>query len=277
MRDMLRGWMLAALFGLCAGACAFAAQPLQLDVAKDQPVQLGNVGLAWIDETGQASPEVVADGAGINWAPTHEGAIYRIAPGKTLWVRFTVIVPGTERWYLQIPYPAVDKVTLYGLEGTGGWGQEAGDTIAVGDWPVPHRFPLLPLSPGPQQYLVRIQNTHSFAAPLEFVSDAYLLRDAQQSSVILGIYFGLAGLAILLAMMSAVSLRDRSYALYAVSVVFMALTQASLTGIAGLNLWPDAPWWNDFSAIALPVVGVGSLQWFFSEVVSMGVGSRPRH
>jgi GGDEF domain-containing protein len=278
MRKLLRSWLAAALLGLCAATCAFAApQPLQLDVAKDQPVELGDAGLAWIDETGQASPEVVADGTGIQWAPTHENAIYRIAPGKTLWVKFTVIVPGTERWYLQIPYPAVDKVTLYGLEGTGGWGQEAGDTIAVGDWPVPHRFPLLPLAPGPQQYLVRIQNTHSFSAPLEFVSDAYLLRDAQQSSVVLGIYFGLAGLAIVLAIMSAVSLRDRSYALYAVSVFFMALTQASLTGIAGLDLWPNSPWWNDFSVLALPVLGVGSLQWFFSEVVSMRERSLPLH
>ncbi|MEJ6024193.1 sensor domain-containing diguanylate cyclase [Ramlibacter sp. PS4R-6] len=278
MRKMLRAWAIAALLGLGACACAFAAhQPLQLDVAKDQPVPLAEAGTAWIDESGQASPEMVADGTGITWSPMAQGGVYRIAPGKTLWVRFTVIVPGTERWYLQIPYPAVDKVTLYGLEGTGGWGQEAGDTIAVGDWPVPHRFPLLPLAPGPQQYLVRIQNTHSFGAPLEFVSDAHLLRDAQQSSVILGIYFGLAGLAMVLAMMSAVSLRDRSYALYAVSVLFMALTQASLTGIAGLNLWPDAPWWNDFSVLALPVLGVGSLQWFFSEVVSMRERSRLLH
>jgi GGDEF domain-containing protein len=274
MAKLLQCWVVAALMGLWAGACAFAAEPLQLDAAKDLPIQLGTRGLAWIDETGHATPEVVADGAGIQWSPAQGDAIYRIGPGKTLWIRFTVVVPGTERWYLQIPYPHVDKVTLYGLEGTGGWGQEAGDAIAVGDWPVPHRFPLLPLAPGPQQYLVRVQNTHSFSAPLEFVTDAYLLRDAQESSVILGIYFGLAGLAMILAIMSAVSLRDRSYALYAVSVFFMALTQASLTGIAGLDLWPDAPWWNDYSVLALPVLGVGSLQWFFAEVVSMKERSR---
>lgn len=278
MRNIIRGCVVAVLLGLAVCAPAFAAHAVvQLDVVKEQPVPLGHGGLAWIDETGQASPEAVADGASVQWSPMQDNEIYRIAPGKTLWVRFTVSVPGTERWYLQIPYPAVDKVTLYGLEGAGGWGQEAGDTIAVGDWPVPHRFPLLPLSAGPQQYLVRIQNTHSFSAPLQFVSDAYLLRDAQQSSVVLGIYFGLAGLAMILAILSAVSLRDRSYALYAVSVLFMALTQASLTGIAGLDLWPDSPWWNDFAVLALPVLGVGSLQWFFSEVVTLRERSRRLH
>jgi GGDEF domain-containing protein len=278
MPKLTGGRWVAALVALLACVCAFAAhEPVLLDAAQEQPLRLAGKALAWVDEAGHATPETVADGAGIQWTPMHDGAIYRIGPGKTLWVRFTVSVPGTERWYLQIPYPAVDKVTLYGLEGTGGWGQEAGDTIAVADWPVPHRFPLLPLSPGPQQYLVRIQNTHSFGAPLEFVTDAYLLRDAQQSSVVLGIYFGLAGLAIILAMLSAVSLRDRSYALYALSVLFMALTQASLTGIAGLDLWPESPWWNDFSVLALPVVGVGTLQWFFSEVVSMRERSRFLH
>lgn len=278
MRNLLRGWALAALLGLFACARVFAAHDaLLLDAAKEQPVMLGGGALTWIDESGQATPEVVADGTGISWTPAKAGAIHPLAPGKTLWVRFTVSVPGTERWYLQIPYPAVDRVTLYGLQGTGGWGQEAGDSIAVRDWPVPHRFPLLPLAPGTQQYLVRIQNTHSFGAPLEFVSDAYLLRDAQDSSVVLGIYFGLAGLAIVLAMLSAVSLRDRSYAFYALSVLFMALTQASLTGIAGLDLWPDSPRWNDFAVLALPVMGVGSLQWFFSEVVSMRERSRVLH
>jgi GGDEF domain-containing protein len=74
-----------------------------------------------------------------------------------------------------------------------------------------------------------------------------------------------------------VYLRDLCYALYAASVTLMALTQASLTGIAGLNLWPDWGWWNDYSALALPVLGVGSLQWFFSEVVSMPERSRKVH
>jgi GGDEF domain-containing protein len=255
--------------------CACAAE-LTLDAAL-QPVDLGASGLAWLDAGGHTSIEAVADGSTIPWVPTHQDAIYPLSTGKSLWIRFTVTVPATERWYLQVPYPAVDKVTLYGLDGAGGWGQSAGDTIAVSDWPVPNRFPVLPLPPGTQQYLLQIDNSHSFGAPIQFVSESYLLRDAQQSSVVLGIYFGLAGLAVALAVLSAVSLRDMCYALYAISVTLMALSQASLTGISGLDLWPDAPRWNDYSAIALPVVAVGSLQWFFSEVVSMPQRSRPLH
>jgi GGDEF domain-containing protein len=268
--------MLAAMFCMAGCGAALAGTVVQLDTAQ-QPVKLGVAGQAWIDPDGSATPEDVADGTRIQWSPTHEAAVYPLTPDKALWIRFTVNVPGTERWYLQVPYPAVDKVTLYGIEGSGGWGQAAGDTIAVNDWPVPHRFPLLPLAPGPQEYILKVQNTHSFGAPIEFVTESYLLRDEQQTSVILGIYFGLAGLAVALAVLSAVSLRDICYGLYAVSVMLMALTQASLTGISGLHLWPGWPWWNDFSAIALPVLGVGSLQWFFAEVVSMKERSRSLH
>jgi GGDEF domain-containing protein len=276
MRNALRCWGMAAMLGMAAAGCARAAPVLQLEGAH-QPVQLGESGQAWIDTGGRASPEDVADGAAVQWSPAQAGAIYPLSTSKVLWLRFTVVVPGTERWYLQVPYPSVDKVTLYSLEGGGGWGEAAGDTIAVSDWPVPHRFPLLPLGAGTQEYLLRVQNTHSFSAPIEFVSESHLLRDAQQTSLVLGIYFGLAGLAVALAALSAVSLRDRSYGLYAISVTLMALTQASLTGVAGLDLWPQWPQWNDYSAIALPVLAVGSLQWFFSEVVSMPQRSRLLH
>ena len=270
-----RLWAVAAMLLLAAGR-AFAGHVVILD-SSNQPVELGAAGETWTDPTGEMSTEVVADGTPIRWTPTHDGQIFPLTARGVLWIRFTLSVPSAERWYLQVPYPALDKITLYPLEGVGAWGQAAGDSIAVQDWPVPHRFPLLAVAPGQQEYLIRIENKHSFGAPIQFVSESWLLRDEQQNSVLLGIYFGLAGLAIVLSVMGAVSLRDASYALYAVSVLLMALTQASLTGIAGLDLWPASPRWNDYSALVLPVLGVGSLQWFFSEVVSMPQRSRPLH
>src|SRR3569832_1788941 len=271
----LRVWAAAIMLGMGA-AQAWADTVLTLDVAQE-PVLLGEAGQAWTDPTGRLSPEVVAVDHGVAWRPMREGAVYPLSHGTSLWNHFTVNAPGTERWYLQEPYPAVDKATLYSLDGNAGWGFSAGDTIDVEEWPVPHRYPLFPLSRGTQEYLVRVDNAHSFSAPLEFVSESHLLQDAQKASLILGLYFGLAGLAVALALLSAFSLCVRAFVLYAVSVAFLALTQASLTGISGLHLWPHWAWWNDVSALALPVLGVGSLQWFFSEVVSMPQRSRLLH
>ena len=278
-----RGWRwLAALF-LAASLVGPALGRTVLDLDPDhQPVALQDWGDAWTDTTGEAIVDKVATDRTIAWAPTRQGEIYPLSTGKALWIRFTVPpAPDAERWYLEIPYPSVNRVTLYTPDSIGQWvGQSAGDTLPVADWPVPHRHPLLPIvvsAEEPRKYLLRIENPHSYSAPLSFVSESYLSRHEQRTSLILGIFFGLAGLAVMLGVLSAVSLRDSAYAIYALSVALMGLSQAAMTGIGGLHLWPNLPWWNDLSSMVLPVLAMGSLVWFFSAVVSLPERSRRLH
>jgi GGDEF domain-containing protein len=261
---------LAALLALPA----FGRELVALDLAH-QPVPLLEAGEAWIDPTGSAPAARVAADTSIDWTPTRDGAIYRIDTHKALWFRFTLPpASDSERWYVEIPYPSLDKATLYVFGDDGEWAAQpsAGDTIAVADWPVPHRNPLLPVAVTPHEaraYLLRLENPHSFSAPLSFVTASYLSAREQRTSLVLGIYFGLAGLAAVLGALSAVTLRDAAYGLYALSVALMGLAQAAMTGIAGLNLWPALPWWHDRSSMVLPALALGTLIWFFSTVVSM--------
>jgi len=268
-----RWWALALALLLAASALPALGAPLVL-AADRQPVALHDAGDAWIDDGADASVEAVAADPAIRWEPTHDGAIYQLSTGKALWLRFTVApAPGVERWYLEIPYPSVNRASLYAPDAAGRWqAQHAGDSIAVSAWPVPHRHPLLPLqvsAAAPRQYLLRVENPHSFSAPLAFVSEGALNWREQRVSLVLGIYFGLAALTAALSLLGAASLRDTAYAMYAVSVLLMALSQAALTGISGLHLWPGLPWWNDVSPLVLPVLALGALLCFFAEMVSM--------
>lgn len=272
---------LAALFGLVmclfAPAGTWARTVLELD-AQRQPVPLHDWGDWWVDDSGQAKPDEV-NAQTRPWQPTRDRAIFALQPGHVLWVRFTIPpAPDTERWYLEVPYTSVDRASLYTMDSAGQWNeQRAGDSVAVSDWPVPHRHPLLPVQVSaeePRKYLLRIENAHSFSAPLSFVSESYLYRSEQRVSLILGIYFGLAGLAVMLSVLSALSLRDTAYGLYGLSVALMALTQASMTGIAGLHLWPRLPWWNDISPLILSVLTMASLLWFGTAVLSLAERSR---
>ena len=274
-------WLAALLLAVSVGGPALGRTVLDLDPAH-QPVALQDWGDTWIDTTGEALVDNVATDRSIAWALTRQGAIYPLSTGKALWIRFTVPpAPDAERWYLEIPYPSVNRVTLYSPDSVGQWvPQSAGDTLPVASWPVPHRHPLLPVvvsAEEPRKYLLRVENPHSYSAPLSFVSESYLSRHEQRTSLILGIYFGLAGLAVMLGVLSAVSLRDSAYAFYALSVALMGLSQAAMTGIGGLHLWPTLPWWNDLSSMVLPVLAVGSLVWFFSAVVSLPQRSRRLH
>ena len=274
---------LAGLLLLAAAVAgpALSRTVLDLDPAM-QPVALQDWGDAWIDETGEAIVDNVATDRNIAWVPTRQDTVYPLTTGKTLWIRFTVPpAPDAERWYLEIPYPSVDRVTLLSPDSIGQWiPQSAGDTLAVASWPVPHRHPLLPVvvsAEEPRKYMLRVENPHNFSAPLFFVSESHLSRHEQRTSLILGIYFGLAGLAVMLGVLSAISLRDSAYAFYALSVALMGLSQAAMTGIGGLHLWPQWARWNDISSMVLPVLTVGSLIWFFAAVVSLAERSRRAH
>lgn len=266
--------MLVLTMGLALVPGAAAGRTvLDLDTTR-QPVPLEDWGDYWQDDTGRAGPVQVATDGAINWQPTSPGLIHRFTSGQALWVRFTVPpAPDAERWYLEVPYSSVNLVSLFTLDSAGAWSpQNAGDTIAVRAWPVPHRHPLLPIAISaeePRRYLLRVENPSGFSAPLRFVSESRLSRSEQRISLILGIYFGLAGLAVMLGALSAVSLRDNAYALYAPTVALMALTQACLTGIAGLHLWPGSPRWNDLAALLLPTLTLVPMLLFISAVVAM--------
>ncbi|WP_309682832.1 7TM diverse intracellular signaling domain-containing protein [Polaromonas sp.] len=277
---MVMALWLGALLAL-ASAPAQARSVLDLDT-RAQPVALRDWGDYWIDPTGQFSAEQVANAADLAWAPTRADAIYPVTSGNALWVRFTVPpAPDAERWYLEVPYPSIDRASLYTLDRAGRWNeQRAGDLMAVSQWPVPHRHPLLPIDLSaevPTRYLLRLENGHAESAPLRFISEGRLSYTEQRVSLILGIFFGLTGLAALVSAVGAVSLRDSAYGCYALYVTLFSLTQATVTGIGGLHLWPDWPRWNDLSTSVLPVLTGAASLLFISAAVSLPERSRRLH
>ncbi|MFC6283250.1 sensor domain-containing diguanylate cyclase [Polaromonas aquatica] len=269
-----------AVLALVAGLLAALASPpawsrtvLDLDT-QQQPVALQDWGDYWIDKTAQLTPSQVAARQDIPWQPTSKQAIYPMTAGQALWIRFTVPpAPDAERWYIEIPYPSINQASLYTLDSAGQWGeQKAGDLVAVNKWPVPHRHPLIPIAVSaevPTSYLLRLENGHAFSAPLQFVSESYLSHSEQRVSLILGIFFGLIGLAAIISTISALSLRDPAYGFYALAVTLTGLTQATVTGIGGLHLWPNAPWWNDVSTSVLPTLELAATLMFVSAAVSL--------
>ena len=268
-------WLAAAVLFLATlfAGVAHARATLTLDGA-NQPVMLQDAGDAWLDETGRATVQDIARDPNIRWHPTAPDNIYKLAGGKAVWIRFTVPpTASAERWYLEVVYPGIDRTELFTQRASGEWtSQVAGDSLPVASWPVPHRQPILPLAVSttePRVHYLRIQNGTIFGAPLEFVSERYLSLTQQSVALGLGVYLGLVVLAVILAGVGGVSLQDKGYWLFALSAVMMWLCQASLTGLAGLHMWPGLVWWNNMAPQVTPLFVIASLQVFFGEAVSL--------
>ena len=265
--------VMLALLGSMATSPAWSRTVLDLDVQL-QPVALKDWGDFWTDNTGKLTAPQVSALTDTRWQPTQAHTIYPLSVDQALWIRFTVPpAPDAERWYLEVPYPSINRASLYTLDTAGQWSeQKAGDMVPVARWPVPHRHPLLPIAVSaevPTKYLLRLENGHSFGTQLRFVSESRLNYSEQRVSLILGIFFGLIGLAVVVSVLSALSLRDPAYGFYAASVTMMGLTQATATGIAGLHLWPNSPFWNDVSTSVLPTLELAVTLMFVSAAVSL--------
>ena len=283
---VLRKLALVAVTALLAIAAmasnsAWSRTVLDLDVKK-QPIQLKDWGDYWTDTTGQmTAAQAFAVDPG-SWKPTQSEAVYPLSAGQALWLRFTVPpAPDAERWYLEVPYPSINRASLFTIDSAGQWSEQAsGDLVAVSKWPVPHRHPLLPIAVSaevPTSYLLRLENGHQLSPPYRFISESYLNHSEQRVSLILGIFFGLVGLAAVVSALSALSLRDPAYAYYAGSVAVMGLAQATATGIAGLHLWPNQPTWNNVSTSVLPTLGLSVTLMFVSAAISLPERSARLH
>ncbi|MDB5965905.1 MAG: Diguanylate cyclase [Polaromonas sp.] len=282
-RQCARGvhWLAAGLL-LCLLGQPLPARPAVLLDAGRQPVALADAGQYRIDTTGKLGPEQVASNPDAAWLAAPASGIYPLLPRQALWIRLSVSSASPARWLLDIPYPALDRASLYTPGPAGGWlEQHAGDLIPVNSWPVPHRHPLLVVdtggAPAPVSYLLRIENAQGFSAPLRFVTAAHLLRNEQKLSLFLGCYFGLAVLGGAVGLAGFLWLRDRVYLYYGLCSALVGLLQAAITGVAGVHLWPDSPQWTDRSLVVLATWMLMSLILLTTTIVSLAQRSRMLH
>ena len=286
IRAGLKNIRLALLTGVFVGLGVWALPVqartvLELDVYK-QPVALGDWGDYWIDTQGKLTAAQVASDPARVWTPTSANQIYPLTTGQVAWIRINVPpAPDAERWYLEVPNPSIDRAFLYRLDNANYWNeQRAGDTVPVSQWPVPHRYPLLPIALSaevPTHYLLRLEHGHPVGQPLRFVSESRQSYLEQRVSLLLGLFFGLAGLAAVISALSAISQRDAAYGWYALAIALLTLTQAITTGLAGLHFWPNWPTVADPSRWILAALTASAGLMFVSEIAAIRERSKTIH
>ncbi len=225
----------------------------------------------FLDSTGRLTQDQIEALPDANFAGVEPGAPYLIGNGA-LWLQFDAVNnhPQTH-WRLTVPLPGVDDVTLYYRGQDGQWAvQQAGDRRAISNWTQPGRYPVFSLSHelGKQvRYYVKIEHSRvPYSVMPRIVTDAQLLDSELSSHILLGAYFGLAALVVVLALANTVAYRDSGFGTYALYIALFTLSQGMFTSVAGLYWWPEWPVLNQGLTFTF-VLAVAAASWFVRTVV----------
>ena len=203
-----------------------------------------------------------------------------------LWLRFDAVVTSSKpHWRLSIPLPGLDDARLYYSEpvgtpyveadsmGNSRWtSQQAGDSYPMSQWAQRGRYPVFSLSDQlnqPVRYYLQIKLAQvPYSTMPRIASDSLLIETRQNEHMLLGIYFGLATLVVMLAGLNAATYRDKGFASYATYMALFAAGQASVSGIAGLYLWPEWPVFNNSATMLIMASTGAAALWFVRTVTS---------
>lgn len=178
---------------------------------------------------------------------------------SAFWLKFTIRNNNSaERLMLEVAYPMLDSCQLYELNN---------DTVVVqsffeGDHFAKrkikhHNFVFdLHLPRGQSKtYYLRIKGNEQIALPLIVRTEKGFFEASLTTEIITGIHVGILLVMILFNIFIYLSIYEKSYLYYVLYILFIGLTQITITGYAFKFLWPNAPWFNNLAIITFPALG----------------------
>lgn len=247
------------------------SERLILDSGKG-PLELTSSLEVWVDSGGRTPLQKIEDGS-LPFTPVIRGQKYLLS-NAALWLRFDAIVKGSNaHWKLELPMTGADKTTLYYRNAEGQWVvQQAGDTLPMSAWSQPGRYPVFTLSPEPDKtvrYYLRIEHARvPYSVMPRAVNDVQLAARHQHGIFFLGVYFGLAGLMVVLALIYAIAYRDLGFGSYAFYMMAFGGAQGAFTGVAGLYWWPERPALNNLAVFLLPLIAASAALWLVRSITT---------
>jgi two-component system, sensor histidine kinase LadS len=227
-------------------ACPVWAQTASPDLQKANSQKLAITVTYFLDATGQKTVEQVEQMQAVEFASFSPERPIAIKNGA-LWLRFSATNQTNQLgWRLIVPMATVDDVSLFNRSADGQWiKQLGGDTRPISTWAQPGRYPSFVLSDDRGRavdYFLQVRHERGLYSMLPRVmSEKAFITSRQNEHTVLGMYFGLAVLVVILALSRGLVYRDSGFASYALYVALLALSIATISGISGLYLWPEWP------------------------------------
>ncbi len=224
----------------------------------------------FLDASGKKTVDEIEQMAAAEFAAFSADKPIAIKNGA-LWLRFSATNQNRQQGLrLILPMATLDEATLYNRSADGAWiKQRGGDTLPMSGWAQRGRYPSFVLSDDhmrPVDYLLQLRHERGLYSTQPLVmSESAFITARQNEHLVLGMYFGLAALVVILALSRALVYRDMGFASYAIYVALLALTIATVSGISALYLWPEWPFSTVMSPALSSLTAVAA-DWFIRVV-----------
>lgn len=172
--------------------------------------------------------------------------------GQAYWLRVELQAPpdGAD-WLLELSYPIIDEIELYQLR----HGQlvataRSGDALPFAQRPISDPgfvFPLAFEGGAPLTLYLRVRSLAALQVPLVAWEERAFAEHVAATQMFWGAFYGTFVLMFLYNLCVYLLLRDRRYLWYIAYVASFLLYQMSLEGHAFQYLWPEQPWWANYS------------------------------
>jgi len=169
---------------------------------------------------------------------------------SAIWVRFRIQNKRVDSTalFLYAASSLAGDVCLYCQSQTGGIQTSCGgNNRSFHLRPVLHRAAVIPLNIPTDSILdcrLRVASELRTDLPLLLFSPKSFYTHVYNEQLLEGLYFGILVLAIFYNLFIFISIRDRSYFLYVVYVLFLGLLIGTQAGYSYQYLWPESSWWN---------------------------------
>lgn len=168
---------------------------------------------------------------------------------STFWFRFEATNAGARdlKRQLEIPHPILGEVAFYQPSAEAGEKFTflmAGDALAFGDRPVPHRnlvFPVQVPAGATRTFYLRVRTSGSLTFSATLWESATHARKDRREYGFLGVYYGLLLMLFFYNGISFLGTRDRSFLYFLGFVLCLGLFQSSIDGLAQEFIWGNAP------------------------------------
>lgn len=264
----LGAWVGVGLWlALFAGA-ANADHASAVVIAGAEQGQIEAKAYYWHEIPGKAAIEQAASsGYAASYMPLTDETMFDFKPQDRVWIRLDVERKSAslEHVMLWLPLPLLDSVTFYQQSAEGKWkALQAGDRVAVAEWPEPGRYPRFHVEPkaGKSTYYLQIQGSTPLSIPLHMGSEASAQAEDRHGFLAMGGVVGVMFTLVLMCMVTAYTYRDKLYFLYGLYMLVMIFAVTAYTGIAAYLFWDRSPMWADTAQGVLAILAAGGALYF---------------